>query len=76
MKSKVEGFPFNVTGSPMYWGSTCSFLGWAFVRGRFAGLVLTAEVFMMYILALQYEEYARAGNKIDRPMLTYPQSVH
>jgi Phospholipid methyltransferase len=57
MEEKVEGFPFNVTGAPMYWGSTCSFLGVALLRGRLAGLLLTAEVFLMYWIALRFEEY-------------------
>ena len=56
MNEMVEGFPFNVTGSPMYWGSTCSFLGWALLRGRLAGLLLTIEVLVLYILALRFEE--------------------
>ena len=60
MEEKVTSFPFNVTGAPMYWGSTCSFLGVAFVRGRLAGFLLTAEVFVMYLMALRYEEYGRA----------------
>ena len=57
MDEKVEGFPFNVTGAPMYWGSTLSFLGTALYYGRTAGLILTLEVFMMYLGALQFEEY-------------------
>lgn len=57
MDEKVGGFPFNVTGAPMYWGSTCSFLGVALLRGRVAGLLLTAEVFVMYLIALRFEEY-------------------
>lgn len=57
MDEKVEGFPFNITGAPMYWGSTCSFLGVALLRGRLAGLLLTAEVFLMYYFALRYEEF-------------------
>ncbi len=61
MDEKVEGFPFNVTGAPMYWGSTCSFLGVALLRGRLAGLLLTAEVFVMYLLALRFEEYVSLG---------------
>ncbi|KAK4940017.1 Phosphatidyl-N-methylethanolamine N-methyltransferase [Elasticomyces elasticus] len=56
MDSKVEGFPFNVTGAPMYWGSTLSFLGTALYKGRVAGVLLTLEVFVMYYLALQYED--------------------
>lgn len=57
MDSKVEGFPFNVTGAPMYWGSTLSFLGTALYTGRTAGLLLTLEVLVMYLVALQFEEY-------------------
>ena len=56
MNHKVEGFPFNVTGAPMYWGSTCSFLGWALVTGKLAGVLLTAEVFTAYLIALRLEE--------------------
>jgi methylene-fatty-acyl-phospholipid synthase len=57
MDEKVEGFPFNVTGAPMYWGSVMSFLGTALYKGRAAGVLLTLEVFVMYYIALQYEEY-------------------
>ena len=56
MDKKVEGFPFNVTGAPMYWGSTLSFLGTALYKGRTAGVILTVEVFVMYLIALQFEE--------------------
>jgi phosphatidylethanolamine/phosphatidyl-N-methylethanolamine N-methyltransferase len=56
MDEKVEGFPFNVTGAPMYWGSTMSFLGTALYYGRAAGVVLTVQVFFMYLGALQFEE--------------------
>jgi methylene-fatty-acyl-phospholipid synthase len=56
MENKVEGFPFNVTGSPMYWGSALCFLGTSLWKGRGAGLVLTFEVVVMYILALRFEE--------------------
>jgi phosphatidylethanolamine/phosphatidyl-N-methylethanolamine N-methyltransferase len=56
MDSKVGGFPFNVIGSPMYWGSTLCFLGTTLYKGRGAGLVLTLEVFVMYLLALRFEE--------------------
>ena len=57
MDEKVEGFPFNVTAAPMYWGSTCSFLGWALLKGKLAGILLTVEVFLMYWFALKFEEY-------------------
>ncbi|EXJ77419.1 methylene-fatty-acyl-phospholipid synthase [Capronia epimyces CBS 606.96] len=56
MDTKVEGFPFNVTGAPMYWGSTLSFLGTALYTGRTAGVLLTLEVFVMYLIALRFEE--------------------
>lgn len=56
MDEKVEGFPFNVTGAPMYWGSTCSFLGTALYKGRAAGVFLTVQIFFMYLIALQFEE--------------------
>lgn len=56
MDAPVTGFPFNVTGSPMYWGSTLNFLGVALYKGKVAGLLLTLEVFVMYWFALQWEE--------------------
>lgn len=60
MDAPVTGFPFNVTGAPMYWGSTCSFLGTALYHGKAAGVLLTVEVFFMYLIALQFEEYEPA----------------
>lgn len=56
MDAPVTGFPFNVTGSPMYWGSTLNFLGVALYQGKVAGIVLTAQVFILYWFALQWEE--------------------
>ena len=56
MDEKVEGFPFSVTASPMYIGSTLNFLAASLYFGKVAGLVLTAEVFVMYAIALQFEE--------------------
>lgn len=56
MDAPVTGFPFNVTSAPMYWGSTMSFLGVALWYGSPAGLLLTAEVFVVYWFALQWEE--------------------
>ena len=57
MDQKVEGFPFNITGAPMYYGSTCSFLGTAILYERWAGVMLTAEVLVVYLVALSFEEY-------------------
>nr|POE47881.1 phosphatidyl-n-methylethanolamine n-methyltransferase [Quercus suber] len=56
MDNIVTGFPFNVTGSPMYWGSTMSFLGTALWYGKPAGVALTALVFSAYYVALQFED--------------------
>ena len=56
MDEPVTGFPFNVTGAPMYWGSTMSFLGSAILYGRPAGVLLSLLVFTVYYCALQYEE--------------------
>lgn len=51
----VTGFPFNVTDAPMYYGSTMSFLGTALIYGRPAGILLTAEVLVVYLVALRFE---------------------
>jgi len=56
MDAPVTGFPFNVTGSPMYWGSTLNFLGVALYKGKVAGILLTAQVFVLYWFALKWEE--------------------
>ncbi|KAK3720388.1 Phosphatidyl-N-methylethanolamine N-methyltransferase [Vermiconidia calcicola] len=56
MDEMVTGFPFNVTGSPMYWGSTMSFAGTALWFGKPAGLLLTAVVFVAYKIALSFED--------------------
>lgn len=56
MDEPVTSFPFNVTGAPMYYGSTMSFLGTALLYGRPAGVLLTVEVLLVYLVALSYEE--------------------
>ena len=43
MDEMVTGFPFNVTSSPMYDGSTMSFLGTALWFGKPAGIALSAS---------------------------------
>lgn len=55
MDEKVEGFPFNITEAPMYYGSTLSFLGTALLYARPAGLLLTAHVLLVYLVALRFE---------------------
>ncbi|KAL4785092.1 phospholipid methyltransferase-domain-containing protein [Aspergillus varians] len=56
MDAPVTGFPFSVTGSPMYWGSTLNFLGVALYRGKVAGILITAQVFVLYWFALKWED--------------------
>lgn len=56
MDEPVTGFPFNVTGAPMYLGSTMSFLGTSLLYGRPAGALLTIQVFLVYLGALQFED--------------------
>ncbi|KAF2486854.1 phospholipid methyltransferase-domain-containing protein [Neohortaea acidophila] len=56
MDDIVTGFPFNVTGSPMYWGSAMSFAGSALWFGKPAGLVLTVLVVICYRVALGFED--------------------
>ncbi|GAA5889005.1 hypothetical protein JCM6882_009714 [Rhodosporidiobolus microsporus] len=56
MDHKVESFPFNVTNSPMYTGSTLSFLATALWYESPAGLLLTLLVWVEYKIALRYED--------------------
>lgn len=61
MDDIVTGFPFNVTDAPMYYGSTMSFLGTAVLFGKPAGILLTAEVLVVYLIALRFEDPFTAG---------------
>ena len=56
MDEMVTGFPFNVCSAPMYYGSTMSFLGSAILYAKPAGLVLSMEVLVVYLIALSFEE--------------------
>lgn len=56
MDAKVDSFPFNITDAPMYYGSTMSFLGTAMLFGKPAGVLLTAEVLIVYLIALRFED--------------------
>ena len=66
MDDIVTGFPFNVTGSPMYWGSCLSFLGTALWYGRPAGILLTGFVYVCYKVALTFEDPFTAGIYAER----------
>ena len=61
MDDIVTGFPFNVCSAPMYYGSTMSFLGTAILFGKPAGLLLTVEVLVVYLIALRFEDPFTAG---------------
>ncbi|ODV90033.1 hypothetical protein CANCADRAFT_99825 [Tortispora caseinolytica NRRL Y-17796] len=68
MDERVTGFPFNITDNPMYWGSTLAFFGTSLWYGKPAGLAISAFVFVMYKIALLFEEpftaaiYAKRDN--------------
>jgi phosphatidylethanolamine N-methyltransferase len=61
MDAPVTSFPFNVTSAPMYYGSTMSFLGTALWFGKPAGLLLTLEVLVVYLVALRFEDPFTSG---------------
>ncbi|KAI8970102.1 phospholipid methyltransferase-domain-containing protein [Mycotypha africana] len=56
MKQRVTGFPFNVCDNPMYVGSTCTFLATALWYKSPAGIALTCLVYLLYKVALTFEE--------------------
>lgn len=56
MNERVTGFPFNINDNPMYNGSTLCFLGTALWYGKPTGIVIAAFVFVMYKIALFFEE--------------------
>lgn len=56
MNERVVSFPFNVSDNPMYQGSTLSFLGTSLIYGKPAGLVVTVAVYLVYNIALRFEE--------------------
>ncbi|KAL7309796.1 Phosphatidyl-N-methylethanolamine N-methyltransferase [Mucor circinelloides] len=56
MKERVTGFPFNVCDNPMYIGSTCTFMATALWYQSPAGVFLTAIVYVVYKIALAFEE--------------------
>ncbi|GHJ89061.1 hypothetical protein NliqN6_5463 [Naganishia liquefaciens] len=55
MSHRVTSFPFNIMENPMYNGSTLCFLGTALWYARPAGVLISAVVFVVYLVALQFE---------------------
>jgi methylene-fatty-acyl-phospholipid synthase len=66
MDEMVTGFPFNITDAPMYYGSTLSFLGTSILFGKPAGILLTTEVLVVYLIALRFEDPFTAGIYVKR----------
>ncbi|THX36927.1 phospholipid methyltransferase [Aureobasidium pullulans] len=66
MDEMVTGFPFNICSAPMYYGSTLSFLGSALWFGKPAGVVLTGVVFVVYKIALRFEDPFTGGIYAER----------
>lgn len=56
MKERVVGFPFNINDNPMYNGSTLCFIGTALWYGKPTGIFVSGFVFVMYKIALLFEE--------------------
>lgn len=56
MDHRVTGFPFNINNNPMYNGSTLCFLGTALWYGKPTGIIVSGLVFLMYKVALFFEE--------------------
>ncbi|KAI8869369.1 methylene-fatty-acyl-phospholipid synthase [Ramicandelaber brevisporus] len=56
MKERVTGFPFNVNDNPMYNGSTLVFLGTALWHASPVGVFTSLFVFVLYRVALLFEE--------------------
>lgn len=69
MDERVTGFPFNINDNPMYNGSTLCFLGVALWYAKPAGIAVAGFVWVMYKIALRFEEpftadiYARRNDK-------------
>lgn len=69
MDHRVTGFPFNINDNPMYNGSSLCFLATALWYGKPAGIAVAIYVFVMYKIALLFEEPFTAkiyANRIDK----------
>lgn len=56
LPARIEGFPFNVCSAPMYYGSSLVFFGTALWSASPAGLLLSAEALLLYLVALRFED--------------------
>jgi methylene-fatty-acyl-phospholipid synthase len=70
---RITGFPFNVVAHPMYYGSSMCFLGTALWYGSPLGIILSAFVLAVYVVAgVGFEEkftndiYAKKSTKSSK----------
>ncbi|XP_786646.3 phosphatidylethanolamine N-methyltransferase [Strongylocentrotus purpuratus] len=56
MEERVTSFPFNVFNNPMYLGSTLEYVGASLVAASPTGMLLSALIGAMYLIALHFEE--------------------
>ena len=54
--NRITGFPYNITNSPMYDGSTLNFLGHSILNRSPAGLLLSVVVYLVYKVGLAFED--------------------
>jgi phosphatidylethanolamine N-methyltransferase len=52
----VNVFPYNIVKDPLYVGTTLCFFSYALFKGSPAGLILTLGVWLMYLVALRFED--------------------
>lgn len=57
LPNKVSGFPFTISSSPMYDGSTINFLAVALYKRSIAGAFVALFVFICYRIACIFEEF-------------------
>lgn len=75
MNERVTSFPFTVSNNPMYHGSTLTFLGTSIIFGKPAGLLVSLFVYIMYAIALRFEEpftaqiYAKRDEKKSKKQI-------
>lgn len=57
LPNKVSGFPFTISSSPMYDGSTINFLAFALYNRSIAGAFVALFVYICYRVACIFEEF-------------------
>lgn len=81
LPNKVSGFPFSISSSPMYDGSTINFLAVALYKRSIAGAVVALFVFICYRIACIFEDsftekiYAAAAKKAQKTPKKTPEKA-